>query len=519
MLDALIDWFFGLLYKAQAGICYLIDFIKRIFYKLCGLDTVVANGKDVDLVSYLVQSNTIHRVFLTIFLIGVILLTIFLIVALIRVNYQASDRKTRGVIFSKAAQSVLIMLIIPFLLLAGMTLVNTIMASINISMQQYITSGQTLIGGQMLITTGSDAFIGSEAERVAIETKFLTGELDYNKLGVVKQYYDISEINFVVGLLGGLVMLVMFVISSVSFIQRIFDIILLYIISPVSASTIPLDDGNRFRVWKDMIISKLLGAYGIILVMNLFFLIMPQVNRMTFFDNNVQNGLVYILFLIGGAFAVTKANLVISQLTGSQAGGRELAQMIYNLRSGIAFARAAKGAVGAVVGGAIGGSDYLKNRKQGHSNGESLNMSAHSMRNQQIQVDNKSKSKAKKIAGAPIRLATMPIGVMKDLMQGGVIQAGKNFFPRLRNVVKGDTFTNKAVIKGKVNADATDKHISSNLTEKANNMTNETTKPTSKAMGEDVSDAVVAASDNDDKSNIPKMDGENSENNSEEHKD
>ena len=231
MLDALIDWFFGLLYKAQAGICYLIDFIKRIFYKLCGLDTVVANGKDVDLVSYLVQSNTIHRVFLTIFLIGVILLTIFLIVALIRVNYQASDRKTRGVIFSKAAQSVLIMLIIPFLLLAGMTLVNTIMASINISMQQYITSGQTLIGGQMLITTGSDAFIGSEAERVAIETKFLTGELDYNKLGVVKQYYDISEINFVVGLLGGLVMLVMFVISSVSFIQRIFDIILLYIIS------------------------------------------------------------------------------------------------------------------------------------------------------------------------------------------------------------------------------------------------------------------------------------------------
>ncbi|MCX4363297.1 MAG: hypothetical protein OSJ74_07945, partial [Clostridia bacterium] len=159
-------------------------------------------------------------------------------------------------------------------------------------MQQHITSGQTLIGGQMLITTGSDAFIGSEAERTEIETKFLTGELDYLRLSVVKQYYDISEINYVVGLLGGLVMLVMFVISSISFIQRIFDIILLYIVSPVSASTIPLDDGNRFRVWKDMMISKLLGAYGIILVMNLFFLIMPQINRMTFFVYFFQNGLV-----------------------------------------------------------------------------------------------------------------------------------------------------------------------------------------------------------------------------------
>ena len=73
-------------------------------------------------------------------------------------------------------------------------------------------------------------------------------------------------------------------------------------------------------------ISKILSAYGIILVMNLFFLIIPQVNKMQFFESNFENSVVHILFLIGGAFAVTKANLVIAQLTGSQAGGRELAQ-------------------------------------------------------------------------------------------------------------------------------------------------------------------------------------------------
>ena len=218
----------------------------------------------------------------------------------------------------------------------------------------------------MLITTGDSAYIGSEGQRETIERMFLSGELDYTDIGVVKQYYDLSEMNYVIGLLGGLVMLVIFAISSFTFIQRIFDIILLYIVSPISISTLPLDQGNRFKVWKDMMISKILSAYGIILVMNLFFLIIPQVNKMQFFESNFENSVVHILFLIGGAFAVTKANLVIAQLTGSQAGGRELAQMIYNMRSGIAFAKSASGIVGRTVGRVVGGSDYLKNRKKGH---------------------------------------------------------------------------------------------------------------------------------------------------------
>ncbi len=485
MLDGLKEWFYGLLYTLQSGVCFLIDFIKRIFFKLCGLDTVTINGEQKDLVTSLVQSDTIRRVFLTIFLIGVILLTVFLIIALIRANYQSNEKKSRGTIFTKAGQSFLIMLLIPFLLVAGMTLVNTIMASINTSMQVYITEGQTYIGGQMLITSGSTAYIGEASERALIETKFLTGALDYNNLDVVKQYYDVANINYVIGILGGLVMLVMFVISSVTFIQRIFDIILLYIISPVSISTIPLDEGNRFRVWKDMLISKILGAYGIILVMNLFFLIMPQVSQMTFFDNDFENGVVFVLFMIGGAFAITKANLVISQLCGSQAGGREFAQMIYNFRSGLAFAKATKGAVGGIIGGAVGGSDYLKHRKQGNTKGESLNMSIHSTRNQTVRQEGQKAAtkatKAKQYGGAVTRLATMPVGTVKDLMQGGIIQAGKNFVPRLRNVVTGTTLTNRAEIFPKKTAAET----TSEATEKGKKIAEEVTSDTSSDRGAD----------------------------------
>lgn len=42
----------------------------------------------------------------------------------------------------------------------------------------------------------------------------------------------------------------------------------------------------------------------------------------------------------------------------------------------------------------------------------------------------------------PTRIASLPLGVMKDIASGGLVGAGKNFIPRLNNVVKGNTLLN-----------------------------------------------------------------------------
>lgn len=441
LLHGLLELICSIFYGMFSGICILIDFIKTIFYKLCGIETVEIEGKQGDLLSNLLESDIIKRVFLTIFIIGFILLIMFTIIAIIKSNYQ--EKQNWKTVLSKTCQAFIIMLLIPFTVLVGVMLTNTVMSSINQAMNVYPSAGQGTIGGQFLITIGHDAYKGL-MDQSTVEAMFVSGELNYAKLSVVKQYYDITELNYVIGLLGSLVMLVMFVISAITFVQRIFDIVLLYIISPVSISTIPLDEGNRFKVWKDMLISKILSAYGIILVMNLFFLIIPQVYQIKFFDNSFQNGVVYILFLIGGSFAVTKASRVISQLTGAPATGGEMAQMIYNIRSALAFTRATKGIVNGFIGGAVGGSDYKKMRKQGKTKGESLNASLHSTRNQRVVQEGQKKSKAKQIGGFGTRLSTLPAGILRDFSKGGLIQVGKNFIPRMRNLFTGDTMISRA---------------------------------------------------------------------------
>lgn len=552
MGDWLFGWVYDLLYILQKSICYILDFIRVIFNKLAGIETVTVGGKQEDLLSHFLLSDGVRNAFLGVFLVGVVLLFVFVIVAILKSeSADPQHKKTKGQILVKSLQSFVIFLLIPFILLAGIMFTNAIMGAINGAMAGAMIDGNsnTLIGGQILVTSGHDAFTGSESSRAEIERMFITGQLDYNNLSVVKRYFDLGDMNFFVGIAGGLVILVMFVMSAIMFVQRIFDIILLYVVSPASVSTIPLDDGGRFRIWREMLISKVLGAYGIILSMNLFFLIIPQVSQISFFGNGFKDGIVQLLFVLGGAFAITKANMVISQLTGSNAGAQEAQQMLSNIHSGMHMARTAGHVAAGAAGMVIGGTDFLHNRKHGAGFGESVSATIHSQRNRketdsgdgpdkpsgggsggapadgttvrntaatagetatQTQPPTNSETtdsvataaqtqdgttaqstgengdaiqsaasegtgttyvtpsdnagetsdtdnavtgtaeKSKKgvtfgsVVKGTTRLATLPAGIAKDLIQGGIIVAGKNFIPRVKNVLKGTSVVSHA---------------------------------------------------------------------------
>ena len=570
LTDVFFGWIYDVFYTLQKSICYLLDFIRDIFCKLAGIETVKIDGSEEEILSHFITSPAIRNAFLGVLFVGVILLFVFVIIAIIK--SEAADpqhKKTKGQILVKSLQSFIIFLLIPFLLIAGIMLANVVVGAIHASMTGSMLDGNTAstIGGQILVTSGYDAYIGPAGSRAEIERMFVTGQLDYNSLSVVKRYYDLSEMNFFVGIAGGLVILVMFVMSAVMFVQRIFDIILLYIVSPASVSTIPLDDGGRFRIWREMLVSKVLSAYGIILSMNIFFLVVPQISQITFFGNAFKDGIVQLLFVIGGAFSITKANMIIAQLTGSNAGMQEMQQMMSNVHSGMHMVHTAGRVAAGAAGMIIGGTDLLTNRKHNATIGESLSAAIHSTRNQRYedegtdddpgggpdggdgsggaggapengtdvqdaakkndtqqdttsaasagqtggetpdtstaeavasasatdnivseaasadvkdtqsegdetaaanvqseQTDNveqaaeKSRVTFGSVAKGATRLATLPAGVLKDMIQGGVITAGKNFIPRVKNIVQGNSAVNHAVVRRPIEkAKSTDK--------------------------------------------------------------
>ena len=449
LIEGLKDMFFTFLYTCFKCICELIDFIKEIFYMLCGIESVEIGGSQGDLLTNLIRSDSVKKAFLTISLIGVILLVLFTGISIIKSNYQ--EKQSWSGALRKSGQSLIITLLIPFTVLAGILLTNTVMSSVNKAMNPYGNTSHPLIGGQFLSTIGNGCYTGSEDKNIVM-AKFVSGELDYKNISLVKSYFDIQDMNYLIGILGGFVMLVMFVLSSISFIQRIFDIILLYLISPISIATIPLDEGNRFKLWKDMMIGKILSAYGIILVTNLFFLIIPQVYQMRFFSSDFENGIVYILFLLGGSFAVSKANDVIARLCGADAGRNEMASMIYNVRSGLALTHAVNHKVGGMMGKFVGGSSYMKTRNRGGTRKQALQSASNAKVNEHVhKAPKKPQGKVRKAIGGITRFATMPAGMLHDISQGGVIAMGKNFSSRLDNALHGSTLLNHNEVKPKAN--------------------------------------------------------------------
>ena len=446
-MDWLFGWFFKLLYSLQKSICYLLDFVKDTFNKIVGIDSINVDGQSQDILTYLTQSKAVKTAFFGVLIIGVILVVVFTIVAIIKSETQEFDGKkaSKGHILTKSGHALLIFLIIPFVLLSAIVLTNVVMQSINGAMNGALTTGstQSSIGGQILVTSGYDAYIGPAGQRADIEGKFITGQLDYNNIGVVQKYYRLSDINFFVGIAGSLIILVMFSISALTLIQRIFDVLFLYITSPAIISTMPLDDGDKYRRWLQLLIAKLICGYAVILSMNLFFMIIPLINRISFFNHSFKDGVVRLLFVIAGAFATTKSNFLIANLIGDVSSAEAGHQLFASMRTGGHFLRGAGRAIATGAGFLFGGSDYIRNKKKGAGMLDNISASIHSERNKNSTVKNINRTKAQK-AGAITRVITMPAGVLKDVAQGGVTTAGKNIKHRLDNVAHGTTYTNRA---------------------------------------------------------------------------
>ena len=92
-MDWLTNWIFELLYGFQKTICYIIDFIREIFYVLAGIDTITIDGEEVDLLSHFILSDTVRTTFFYIFLIATILLVVFVMIAIIRSEYAYGENK------------------------------------------------------------------------------------------------------------------------------------------------------------------------------------------------------------------------------------------------------------------------------------------------------------------------------------------------------------------------------------------------------------------------------------------
>ena len=126
-------------------------------------------------------------------------------------------------------------------------------------------------------------------------------------------------------------------IAILNLAKRVYEIIFLYIIMPISMSTLPLDDGAKFKTWRETFISKIVLAYGSVFSVNIFILLLPVITKMRIDGiSGFGNGMFLIFMIIGGAMMIPVGQEIFTRLFGNandmHAGGGFLRSAFYGGR-------------------------------------------------------------------------------------------------------------------------------------------------------------------------------------------
>lgn len=147
------------------------------------------------------------------------------------------------------------------------------------------------------------------------------GYFDYNNVALVSLYYNISSMNFLLLIAGSIMAIYFLYMAAFGMIMRLFKATALFIIAPPVVALMPLDNGNAFKQWRTSFIGSIISAYGVVIALNIFFLIMPVLENIKIFDpsnwlNYANNALVYLLFVVVGLMSVTKISKIVSDIAG-----------------------------------------------------------------------------------------------------------------------------------------------------------------------------------------------------------
>ena len=341
----MFDWFWEFLFSISSTLFRLIDGLIRCANKLCGIDKINFSGEETDFLSYLFFSDEIGFAFRVSAILATILLVIFTVFMIIRTIAKDKAEGTPAQIAVKAFKTLLMFFFIPLLLLAFMTIGNVFVNAL------YEATSQTAVTPGAFLFSAFAEDGGMSAE---IAELFRSGEpgYDYTSASVVAAYMDLSDFPFFFSFLAGGVVLFGIGSAMLIFVDRILSLVILYIAAPISISTSVLDDGARFKLWRDQFLTKFIMGYGMILAINIYALVCGLVMKpgFVFFTeegSEFLNFLMKLLIIGGGALTMQKSMALVGNLVSQGAGSNELRDNAFSMGG---LARMTKGIAGKALG-------------------------------------------------------------------------------------------------------------------------------------------------------------------------
>jgi len=162
-----------------------------------------------------------------------------------------------------------------------------------------------------------------------VNRKNFTRSFTIYDLQTVVVFYDLREFNLLVGIVACILVAYNMFMMILGLIKRLFEIGLYYVICPPIIAMYPIDKGEGTKLWRTRMLSAILSAYGGVIAMNVFLMLLPIV-----LDIDFVSVLNFPTFIAGAIRYFIRVLIVITGVTFMKQASVEFQKMILGKEAG-----------------------------------------------------------------------------------------------------------------------------------------------------------------------------------------
>jgi len=339
----MFDWIVELLYGVTKSILRLIDGLVSCCNKLSGIEEVTIDGVDTDFMRWIISLEGVQIGFKAAALVCIFLVVFFTIWQIIKTIVSEKPEKSPAQLCISAGKAVLTFMFIPVIMIVLVWALN----EVALVMYNGTSGGSSKgIGTFLAAAFGESALYDSTPKDFYLDPNF-----DYTDTTLMETYMDLWDYDFFYSWVAGIAILLAMVKALMIFIDRVFSIAILFIISPFPVAAAVVDEGQHFKMWRDQLLAKFLVGYGALIGLNIYGIVVAALatSDIEFFGSSFLNFLFKLIIILGGTVALSRISAMIGNLVSQGAGDAE-GQAAGQMASGIegvgkqAFGLAKKGA-------------------------------------------------------------------------------------------------------------------------------------------------------------------------------
>ena len=297
----------------------VVYFLECIFDIFSGVSPVKVENvsEPITLLEYFFRVEPVQQAFLSITFIAVAISFITTIIAVTRsISDMIWENKTPlSTVLSQGLKAAVSFMLIPITCFFMLQMVTQVTVVINSAM---VTQNADTTMSDVLFISAA----GMGAKSDAIKEEYSYGQ-KYEDAEQVKADFDIEKFDYVLAYVSSILVVLLMLCSILQFIQRIIMVLLLFVVSPFFVSYMPLDGGAKFKEWREMFVAQVISAFGPIIAMKIYFLIVPFLvgGGINYGVNSYTEACINLFIVIGGAFAVYKSRLLLISVVNPMAAG------------------------------------------------------------------------------------------------------------------------------------------------------------------------------------------------------